>query len=104
MKYTKYFYELYAPCLANRQQAVDDFEQQLLFKIPWGHIRTIIDKCKGNIAKAIFFVKETLQFNWSRAVLLNFLGSGLYEAKGKAITNFKDKLPELHSDFGSGTN
>lgn len=99
LKYTKYFYELYAPCLANRPQAVDDFDQQMLFKIPWGHIRTIIDKCEGNIAKAIFFVKETLQYNWSRAILLNFLDSGLYEAKGKAITNFKDKLPELQSDL-----
>lgn len=99
LKYTKYFYELYAPCFANRPQLVDDFEQQLLFKIPWGHIRTIIDKCEGDMRKAIFFVKETLQFNWSRAVLLNFLDSGLYESKGKAITNFRDKLPDYQSDL-----
>lgn len=99
LKYTKYFYELYAPHLANRPQAVDDFDQQMLFRIPWGHIRTIIDKCKDNTAKAIFFVKETLQFNWSRAVLLNFLDTGLYETKGKAITNFKDKLPDIQGDL-----
>lgn len=99
LKYTKYFYELYAPCFENRPQLVDDFELQLLFKIPWGHIRTIIDKCDSNTSKAVFFVKETLQFNWSRAVLLNFITSGLYEAKGRAITNFKDKLPEPQSDL-----
>ena len=29
LKYTKYFYELYAPCLANRPQAVDDFKSAL---------------------------------------------------------------------------
>lgn len=58
LKYTKYFYELYASCLANRPQAVDDFEQQMLFKIPWGHICTIIDKCVGDTAKALFYVRE----------------------------------------------
>lgn len=99
LKYTKYFYELYAPSLENRQQLVDDFERALLYQIPWGHHIQIIDKCKGNTTKAIFFVKETLQFNWSRAVLLNFLDSGLYEAKGKAVTNFKDKLPEPQGDL-----
>ena len=99
LKYTKYFYELYASCLANRPQAVDDFEQQMLFKIPWGHIRTIIDKCVGDAAKALFYVKEVSQYNWSRAVLLNFLDTGLYEAKGKSISNFKDKLPELQGDL-----
>lgn len=99
LKYTKYFYELYAPYFENRPQPVDDFNQQLLFKVPWGHIRLIIDKCEGDTLKAIFFIKEILQFNWSRAILHNYIDSGLYEAKGKAITNFKDKLPEPHGDL-----
>lgn len=99
LKYTKYFYELYAPYLANRQQAADDFEQAILYQIPWGHHILIIDKCKSNTTKALFFVEETLQYNWSRAVLLHFLDTGLYEAKGKAITNFKDKLPQPQSDL-----
>jgi len=43
----------------NHPQAVDDSEQ-LVFCIPWGHNRTIIDKCKDNPAKALFFVKETI--------------------------------------------
>lgn len=34
-----------------------------------------------------------LQHNWSRAVLLNFLDTDLYEHQGKAITNFKEQLP-----------
>lgn len=97
LKYTKYFYELYAPCLANRQQAADDFEQVILYRIPWGHHILIMDKSKGDFDKAVFYVKETIKYNWSRAVLFNFLDTGLYEAKGRAITNFKEKLPEVES-------
>ncbi len=48
-----------------------------IFLIPWGHIRTIIDKCKGNRDKALFYVHKTLENSWSRAVLLNFLDTDL---------------------------
>nr|MCR5789992.1 PDDEXK nuclease domain-containing protein [Lachnospiraceae bacterium] len=46
-----------------------------------------------------FYVKETLENNWSRAVLLNFLDTNLYERQGKAITNFDKVLPEVQSDL-----
>lgn len=59
LRYMKRFYELY-PNTENRPQAVDDSEQ-LVFCIPWGHNRTIIDKCRDNQAKALFFVKETIE-------------------------------------------
>ena len=42
----------------NRQQSADDF--QLLFSIPWNHHRRIIDKCKGNMDKAMFFVRVSM--------------------------------------------
>lgn len=70
-----------------------------IFLIPWGHIRTIIDKCKGNRDKALFYVHKTLENSWSRAVLLNFLDTDLFERQGKAITNFEHTLPEPLSDL-----
>lgn len=70
-----------------------------LFCIPWDHHRRIIDKCKGNPQKALFFVQKTIENNWSRAVLLNFLDTDLYERQGKAITNFRDKLPLAQGDL-----
>ena len=94
IKYIKYFYELYSPMLENRPRIADD-----LFSIPWDHHRRIIDKCKGNPQKALFFVQKTKENNWSRAVLLNFLDTDLYEREGKAITNFKATLPALDSDL-----
>lgn len=35
---------------------------------------------------------ELLRFYWSRAVLLNFLDTNLYEHQGKAISNFRVHL------------
>lgn len=67
--------------------------------IPWGHNKLIIDKCKGNKDKALFFVKKTLENNWSRAVLMNFLDTNLYEREGKAISNFNLTLPAPQSDL-----
>ena len=89
----KYFYDLYNN--SNRQQLVDDSETQIcqqavddsIFMIPWGHHIQIINKCKGNLDKALFFVKKTYENNWSRAVLLNFLDTNLYEREGKAIVD-----------------
>lgn len=70
-----------------------------IFMIPWNHIKYILDKCGGNQAKALFYVRETIKNNWSRAVLLNFLGTDLYERKGKAITNFEATLPRDGGDL-----
>ena len=87
LKYMQYFWEMY-PDAANRPQVADDFDETIVFCIPWGHQRVILDKCKGNPQKALFFVNQVVQNNWSRAVLLNFLDTDLYERQGKAITNF----------------
>ncbi|MBQ9254464.1 MAG: DUF1016 family protein [Bacteroidales bacterium] len=88
LRYMKRFYLLYNQNYKIVPQLVED-----LFSIPWGHHRLIIDKVKGNIQKAIFFVQKAIENNWSRSVLLNFLDTNLYERQGKAITNFKTTLP-----------
>ena len=106
LKYMQYFFELYGgKCLnVSGQQLVDrsdEISQQLadyygnndIFEIPWGHQVQIISKCKGNPQKALFYVRKTIENNWSRAMLLNFLDTDLYEREGKAITNFKENLP-----------
>ena len=78
-------------------QVGDDSE--IVFCIPWGHNKVIIDKCRGNRDKALFYVHKTLENGWSRAMLLNFLDTGLYERQGKATTNFVLTLPEENSDL-----
>lgn len=44
-------------------------------------------------------MKKTILNNCSRAVLLNFLDTDLYERQGKAISNFEYALPEPQSDL-----
>lgn len=109
MNYIKRFYILYSQLDTICPQAVgksNDAENQIfpqvvgeLFSIPWGHHRFIIDKCYDNPKKACFYVQKTIQNNWSRAVLLNFLDTDLYERQGKAISNFENALPALQSDL-----
>ena len=36
--------------------------------IPWGHQKTIIDKCQS-VNQALFYINKTIENNWSRAVL-----------------------------------
>ena len=103
LKYMTYFYQLYSQI---SPQPVDEIGNEIspqlvddLCKVPWGHHRYIIDKCKGDPDKAIFYVRKTIENSWSRAVLLNWLDTNLYERQGKAITNFSLQIPESHSDL-----
>lgn len=104
--YCKKFYSTYNQLFTNVPQVVAQFRQQKLsqveaelFAIPWGHHRYILDKCENDPQKGLFYVRQTLENGWSRAVLLNWMDSGLYERQGKALTNFKVTLPDASSDL-----
>lgn len=110
IRYAKRFYVLYSQYIAILPQVVEESKNvnlpQLvetlysdLFSIPWGHHRYIIDKCSEEPAKAIYYVRKTIQEGWSRDVMLNFLDSGMYEREGKALTNFTRTLPDETSDL-----
>lgn len=98
LKYMCYFYQLYSQIVENRQQPADDLLAEV-FSIPWDHQCRIVSKCKGDAKKALFFVRKVIENNWGRDVLLNFLGTDLYERQAKAITNFGKTLPALQSDL-----
>jgi predicted nuclease of restriction endonuclease-like (RecB) superfamily len=70
----------------------------LLTQIPWGHNRVIISKC-GSVDEALFYVRKTIENNWSRTVLTHQIESGLYRRDGKAISNFSATLPAPQSDL-----
>jgi len=69
-----------------------------IFQIPWGHHVHIINKCKST-HEALFYVQKTIQNGWSRAMLMNFLETDLYQRQGKAINNFDRLLPDVQSDL-----
>lgn len=108
--YMKNFYLLYQQYFDFSPQVVEQNESAItpqvveqikkdIFSVPWGHHRFIIDKYFDNPQKALFFVRQTIENGWSRNVLLNFLGTDLFERQGKAMTNFKQMLPDETSDL-----
>lgn len=124
LKYMKNFYCMYQPYFEFGQQVADQiqngkntqqlveqnsknkFGQQLadqiwkdIISIPWGHHMLLIDKFLSNPEKALFYVHQTVENGWSRNMLLNFIGTRLYERQGKALTNFKQALPSEDSDL-----
>ncbi|MDD2994990.1 MAG: PDDEXK nuclease domain-containing protein [Paludibacter sp.] len=80
------------------QQTTDVNWQQLVAKIPWGHNILIFSK-SDDVLEAGFYIQKTIENGWSRAVLSLQIESGLYSRQGKAITNFKNTLPDVSSDL-----
>ncbi|MCC8174879.1 MAG: PDDEXK nuclease domain-containing protein, partial [Bacteroidales bacterium] len=76
---------------------------QMLFSVPWGHHVVIMDKCQGDIPKAIFYLNKIVEEGWSRSVLLNMIDSQLHLRQGHAVTNFVSTLPDPQSDLARET-
>lgn len=72
---------------------------EILFSIPWGHHRFLMDKYSKEPAKAFYYVRKTMEEGWSRDVMLNHMDAHLYEREGKALTNFKTTLPAVTSEL-----
>jgi len=77
--------------------AEDDYDfqfvRQAVAQIPWGHHIVILTKVKEPDS-ALFYLQQTIENNWSRAVLTLQIEQNLFARQGKAITNFKTTLPE----------
>ena len=80
------------------QQVAEKFETPLIFQIPWFHHVHIFTKCKS-VKEALFYIRKTVENGWSRAVLMNFLDTDLYQRQGKSLNNFDRLLPEVQSDL-----
>ncbi|MBR5802751.1 MAG: DUF1016 family protein [Bacteroidaceae bacterium] len=108
--YCKQLYLLFSPLIDFLPQAgAKSSEENLpqlgaqiqseIFCMPWGHCKLLIDKCSDDVNKAMFYVHQTVENGWSRSMLLNFIGTDMYERQGKALTNFKATLPEVTSEL-----
>ncbi len=84
------------------QQAVAQLELAPIFQIPWGQNLLIISK-SASPEEALFYVKKTIENNWSRAVLTHQIELELYQRQGQAISNFKQQLPSPQSDLARQT-
>ena len=85
-----------------RQQTVAQISEDVFFSVPWGHHLYIISQCK-DVDRAVFYLKQTVENGWSRAVLLNYLDTNLYERQGKAVNNFNRLLANPQSELAAQT-
>ena len=71
----------------------DEISQQAADQLPWFHIVRIITALKSKEIRK-FYITKSVENNWSRNILIDNLKSKLHERQGKAITNFKNRLPK----------
>lgn len=79
------------------KQVVSQLESSL-FSIPWGHHILIMQKNK-NQTDALFYINQTIENNWSRAVLEYQIETQLHKRQANAVTNFATTLPQPDSDL-----
>ena len=72
--------------------------QQAAAQIPWFHNCILLDKVKDDNER-LWYIQQTIENGWSRAVLEYQIESKLYSRQGKAITNFEQALPKPQSDL-----
>jgi predicted nuclease of restriction endonuclease-like (RecB) superfamily len=83
-------------------QAVSQLEDLPIFNIPWGHNIVLLQRLKDPETR-LWYASKTLANGWSRNILEKWIEAGLHKREGKAITNFKNTLPEPLSDLAEQT-
>lgn len=74
------------------------FLQQVATKIPWFHHCILLNKVKDD-QERLWYMQQTVEHGWSRSILEIQIETGLFQRKGKALTNFKSTLPAIQSDL-----
>jgi predicted nuclease of restriction endonuclease-like (RecB) superfamily len=89
LKYMRAFAEAYPD---------EQFVQQVVAQIPWGHNVRILDYVKQPSERE-WYIRKTIGNGWSRNVLVLQIESDVYNRQGKAVSNFKKTLPPQQSDL-----
>jgi len=76
----------------------EDFVQQAVAQIPWGHNVRLLDKVKVPSTRR-FYIQQTIANGWSRDMLVLNIERRLHERQGGAPNNFATTLPEEQSEL-----
>jgi len=66
--------------------------------IPWFHNVIIIQKVKDPAIR-LWYAQQSAEYRWSRNILAMQIQTKLHDRQGKAVTNFKQTLPDPQSDL-----
>jgi predicted nuclease of restriction endonuclease-like (RecB) superfamily len=72
--------------------------QAALAQITWYHNLTLLEKLKSP-EERLWYAANTIEYGWSRNVLVHQIESGLHRRQGKAVTNFQRALPAPQSEL-----
>ena len=82
----------------------EQFVQQAVAQIPWGHIVVLLDKISDDTIRK-WYVQKTAENGWSRSVLIHQIESGLYERQAitNKVSNFENRLTSPQSELAVQT-
>ena len=81
-----------------REWGGDSIAPQLVAQLPWGHIRTILDKSLPPDARD-WYAAAAVEYGWSRNVLLNMIMNKSMDRTGAAPSNFTRSLSPTDSEL-----
>ena len=82
----------------------EEFVQQAVAQIPWGHTVVLLDKFSDDTVRN-WYIEKTIENGWSRNVLIHQIESDLYERQVLAgkIANFENRLASPQSELALQT-
>ena len=82
----------------------EEFVQQPVAQIPWGHNTVLLDKLSSP-EERLWYAEKVIENGWSRNVLVHQIEGGLYQRQAIAskITNFEARLPASQSELALQT-
>lgn len=83
-------------------QAVRQLDELPIFSIPWGHNIALLQQVKAD-EERLWYANMVIAEGWSREALINAIKIKTYKRHGKAITNFKERLPSPQSQLAHDT-
>lgn len=102
--YIRKWVDFYLPAVSSLQLLTPEpaIVPQVLGQIPWSHHREVITHC-DSVEKALFYVRETINNNWSKSVLVEQIKTNLIGRKGATLNNFTQTLPLPMADLARET-
>lgn len=114
--YMRAFYLAWTDEVVDLQRTVGESDRQILQRaigetfpssppaavtqIPWGQNIELVTKLKNPLQR-LWYAQQTTANGWSRNMLVHWIESDLYARQGKAVTNFKNALPQPQSDLAN---
>jgi len=88
----------YMRALARAWGDAPDFVPQVVAQMPWGHVRTLLDKL-DTLEDRQWYATRAVEDGWSRAVLAHQIETGFKARLGAAPSNFAQRLDSPDSDL-----